>query len=366
MAPKTAKDINTEPCEVCGAVIRYKADVPRHRRLHLTDKTAMMYKCPFDGCQYRNLQKSNLNNHISTHTGEKPHACPDCEFRTADPGSLTRHRKRTHGYVPKHNVNGGAKARPVGTKQSRRHAPYLRRASEESSSASSSSSPEDIPDESLDFSTFLNFPPSACGPVDTNCDAPRDKQFSYTWDKDLFHPEEPCASFNLQPCTSSTPVPVPSHIFPAASAARQLLNVNEYNFDIMDAFLDQYPSTPASPATQPEYLAITSADNDIPHGQISSAADPQWSIDFSMPRLPLQPPTCHISSSEAFFYGSLISCASSSPSLSAFSFSDVPSPPSSHSGPSPPDVFFADPPSTGLSLPGDALDFVFPVPISVY
>ncbi|KAG6844392.1 hypothetical protein H0H87_007204 [Tephrocybe sp. NHM501043] len=33
-------------------------------------------------------------------TGEKPHACPDCDFRTADPGSFTRHRKNKHGYVP--------------------------------------------------------------------------------------------------------------------------------------------------------------------------------------------------------------------------------------------------------------------------
>lgn len=35
-------------------------------------------------------------------TGEKPNLCPSCDFTTADPGSLTRHRKRSHSYIPHH------------------------------------------------------------------------------------------------------------------------------------------------------------------------------------------------------------------------------------------------------------------------
>ncbi|KAK1221163.1 hypothetical protein PQX77_016040, partial [Marasmius sp. AFHP31] len=34
-------------------------------------------------------------------TKAKTERCPDCDFSTVDPGSLTRHRKRIHGYVPK-------------------------------------------------------------------------------------------------------------------------------------------------------------------------------------------------------------------------------------------------------------------------
>lgn len=33
-------------------------------------------------------------------TQNKLRACPDCSFTTSDPGSLTRHRKRFHGYEP--------------------------------------------------------------------------------------------------------------------------------------------------------------------------------------------------------------------------------------------------------------------------
>lgn len=33
-------------------------------------------------------------------TQEKSKTCPDCSFRTGDPSSLTRHRKRIHNYIP--------------------------------------------------------------------------------------------------------------------------------------------------------------------------------------------------------------------------------------------------------------------------
>ncbi|KAJ4480202.1 hypothetical protein J3R30DRAFT_3470175 [Lentinula aciculospora] len=34
-------------------------------------------------------------------TKSKTNNCPNCDFTTVDPGSLTRHRKRIHGYIPK-------------------------------------------------------------------------------------------------------------------------------------------------------------------------------------------------------------------------------------------------------------------------
>ncbi|KAJ3813103.1 hypothetical protein EV368DRAFT_21986, partial [Lentinula lateritia] len=52
-------------------------------------------------CNFENLQKSNVETHIRTHTKSKTNSCPDCDFVTVDPGSLTRHRKRIHGYIPK-------------------------------------------------------------------------------------------------------------------------------------------------------------------------------------------------------------------------------------------------------------------------
>ncbi|KAG6908459.1 hypothetical protein DXG01_004542 [Tephrocybe rancida] len=147
------KEINTEPCRECGVVIRYKADLSRHAQLHRPDYAVTyvdledvlvptltefirMFKCPYDGCEYQNLQRSNLNTHIYTHTGEKPHACPDCVYRTADPGSLTRHRKTQHGYMPDPKR---AKAKPQVV--AKRHNAYLQSGNASTSSANPSIEP---------------------------------------------------------------------------------------------------------------------------------------------------------------------------------------------------------------------------------
>ncbi|KAG2147105.1 hypothetical protein BD769DRAFT_716407 [Suillus cothurnatus] len=71
-----------------------------------------MHACPFPNCDYKTLQKSNLQTHMRTHTRERSKTCPHsgCAFATTDPGSLTRHRKQLHGYEPKARRNSGGKA----------------------------------------------------------------------------------------------------------------------------------------------------------------------------------------------------------------------------------------------------------------
>ncbi|KAG1832207.1 hypothetical protein EV424DRAFT_1313676, partial [Suillus variegatus] len=89
-------------CPVCHKTISRKADLPRHMRTHDEHKEALMHACPFPNCDYKTLQKSNLQTHIRTHTRERSKTCPHsgCAFSTTDPGSLTRHRKQVHGYEP--------------------------------------------------------------------------------------------------------------------------------------------------------------------------------------------------------------------------------------------------------------------------
>ncbi|KAE9389664.1 hypothetical protein BT96DRAFT_1024956 [Gymnopus androsaceus JB14] len=87
-------------CSVCHAVVSNRTDLPRHMRIHSNDKHKLMHRCPYPGCNFENLQKSNVATHIRTHTKSKTNNCPECDFTTADPGSLTRHRKRIHGYIP--------------------------------------------------------------------------------------------------------------------------------------------------------------------------------------------------------------------------------------------------------------------------
>ncbi|KAH7921877.1 hypothetical protein BV22DRAFT_991034, partial [Leucogyrophana mollusca] len=89
-------------CTICNKTVSRKADLPRHMRTHDVNKRALMHACPYEGCDYKTLQKSNVQTHIRTHTGERTKKCPEesCSYTTADPGSLTRHRKTIHGYEP--------------------------------------------------------------------------------------------------------------------------------------------------------------------------------------------------------------------------------------------------------------------------
>ncbi|KAG2096699.1 uncharacterized protein F5147DRAFT_375356 [Suillus discolor] len=101
--PATGRNSKPVECSVCRKVISRKADLPRHMRTHAENKEAFMHACPYDGCDYKTLQKSNVQTHIRTHTRERSKTCPhpECPFSTTDPGSLTRHRKSEHGYKPK-------------------------------------------------------------------------------------------------------------------------------------------------------------------------------------------------------------------------------------------------------------------------
>ncbi|KAH8084304.1 hypothetical protein BXZ70DRAFT_1011995 [Cristinia sonorae] len=96
----------------CEAAFRSRSDLFRHSVVHLEDKTMFLKYCDVPGCKYATLQKSNLKTHKNVHAKEKNRTCPHttvdqktgettpCPFRTTDPGSLTRHRKKRHGYVP--------------------------------------------------------------------------------------------------------------------------------------------------------------------------------------------------------------------------------------------------------------------------
>ncbi|KAF8884189.1 hypothetical protein BD779DRAFT_795398 [Infundibulicybe gibba] len=106
-------------CPVCNLVLVRSTDLGRHMKVHLSAEARdeVTYKCRY--CDYSALQRSNLVTHEHTHTGGKPHKCPDCSLAYTDPGSLTRHRKKLHGYLPAPRVK-----KALSSEASRRVAPY--------------------------------------------------------------------------------------------------------------------------------------------------------------------------------------------------------------------------------------------------
>ena len=61
-------------------------------RTHTGEKP---FACPH--CDYRAGLKQSLDNHMRIHTGEKPFACPHCDYRAALKGTLEKHIKKIHG-----------------------------------------------------------------------------------------------------------------------------------------------------------------------------------------------------------------------------------------------------------------------------
>ncbi|KAJ7895301.1 hypothetical protein B0H13DRAFT_1885626 [Mycena leptocephala] len=91
------------PEDGCAWSFSRPYELRRHSLTHLPpdERDALMHNCPWPNCQHRTLQKRNIITHYRTHSGDKPEFCPDCNYTTGDPASLTTHRKSKHGYIPR-------------------------------------------------------------------------------------------------------------------------------------------------------------------------------------------------------------------------------------------------------------------------
>ncbi|XP_064482542.1 zinc finger protein 467-like [Ornithodoros turicata] len=55
------------------------------------------YPCNFEGCNVVCTRRALLYRHERVHTGEKPHHCTECEYRSSSRSNLQRHLLSVHG-----------------------------------------------------------------------------------------------------------------------------------------------------------------------------------------------------------------------------------------------------------------------------
>ncbi|KAJ3886166.1 hypothetical protein GG344DRAFT_81976 [Lentinula edodes] len=219
----TFKFINESSCECseCGLVLTRPSDMRRHMHTHGIGMSQVKYQCTWADCSYETIQKSNFDTHYRTHLQDKSRACPSCDFKTCDPGSLTRHRKRIHGYVPKPRKARATK-KQQDTSSDRSISPSLTSVSSESisglSSPWSSSSPSS--ESTIDFSSLTlasEVEPTTTLHIDEEICKPFFPEVLPT-DVDLFYEPDSVSGFGYSTFDDLRPRP----LFPAVESTPSL------------------------------------------------------------------------------------------------------------------------------------------------
>lgn len=75
-------------CSICHAAFAFRDLLNHHMSTH---KNAKIYKC--ESCEFRSVDKWALHKHAVIHSDEKPYECEICNYKTKHRRDLKRHRE---------------------------------------------------------------------------------------------------------------------------------------------------------------------------------------------------------------------------------------------------------------------------------
>ena len=82
-------------CKLCNFIGKDSDNLKRHMLRKHPNSTPAKYECEY--CGHTSVRRSELNNHLKMHTGEKSNKCNQCDYASSDAGNLLRHLKTHNG-----------------------------------------------------------------------------------------------------------------------------------------------------------------------------------------------------------------------------------------------------------------------------
>lgn len=88
---QTHSGLKPHVCDICGKAYAHQGTLQQHKRLHTGERP---YHCPF--CVKTYIWSSDYRKHIRTHTGEKPYTCDTCGKDFIRSSDLRKHERNMH------------------------------------------------------------------------------------------------------------------------------------------------------------------------------------------------------------------------------------------------------------------------------